>query len=272
MPTCKYCGEEIEFRHVGGQIIPIHPNGGWHCGTWSGEDAGGSGSSRLEVREFEESNEGFTRPTNCRECGARVFFVRHNGGSVWFDDLGWPWPKHGCFDKGRCDARIQGLRDVFTKSSPDALFGVVQFVRDHDVRQLRAIGVRWSNGLDELANVSGVGPIEPGQLIARSVTKEGAYFRIPGVTTLVVKESFDPSVLKRFSSKEKAGLACLSCHRLLPIKELPKHVLEAHLKEVTFRQFYEKITGRVFRGRKSLPDEALDEYKELRKTFHRMRR
>jgi hypothetical protein len=23
--------------------------------------------------------------------------VRHNGGSVWFDELGWPWPKHGCF-------------------------------------------------------------------------------------------------------------------------------------------------------------------------------
>jgi hypothetical protein len=23
--------------------------------------------------------------------------VRHNGGSVWFDELGWPWPVHACF-------------------------------------------------------------------------------------------------------------------------------------------------------------------------------
>jgi hypothetical protein len=28
-----------------------------------------------------------------------VFFIRHNGGSVWVDELGWPWPKHACFDK-----------------------------------------------------------------------------------------------------------------------------------------------------------------------------
>lgn len=25
-----------------------------------------------------------------------MFFVRHNGGSVWFDALGQPWPKHPC--------------------------------------------------------------------------------------------------------------------------------------------------------------------------------
>jgi hypothetical protein len=28
-----------------------------------------------------------------------VFFIRHNGGSVWVNELGWPWPKHACFDK-----------------------------------------------------------------------------------------------------------------------------------------------------------------------------
>jgi hypothetical protein len=43
--------------------------------------------------------ENFCRPTSCPECGCRVYFVRHNGGSVWFDSLGWPWPKHGCFDR-----------------------------------------------------------------------------------------------------------------------------------------------------------------------------
>jgi len=26
-----------------------------------------------------------------------VWFVQHNGGFWWFDDLGWPWPKHPCY-------------------------------------------------------------------------------------------------------------------------------------------------------------------------------
>lgn len=39
----------------------------------------------------------YTRQTNCPRCHKLVYFVRHNGGSVWLDDLGWPWPKHHCF-------------------------------------------------------------------------------------------------------------------------------------------------------------------------------
>jgi hypothetical protein len=38
----------------------------------------------------------FCRPSTCPKCRAPVFFVRHNGGSVWFDALGQPWPKHPC--------------------------------------------------------------------------------------------------------------------------------------------------------------------------------
>jgi hypothetical protein len=45
--------------------------------------------------------------TACPKCGAQVFFVRHNGGSVWFDSLGKPWPKHHCFAD---DMVTSGLR------------------------------------------------------------------------------------------------------------------------------------------------------------------
>lgn len=38
--------------------------------------------------------------TNCPRCRARVFFLRHNGGSVWLDEMGYPWPEHGCFAEG----------------------------------------------------------------------------------------------------------------------------------------------------------------------------
>lgn len=44
-------------------------------------------------------NDDFTRPSSCPVCRADVFFVRHNGGRVWFDELEPPWQKHGCFDE-----------------------------------------------------------------------------------------------------------------------------------------------------------------------------
>ncbi len=38
-----------------------------------------------------------TYQMNCWGCGKRVFFYRNDAGSkVFFDDLGAPWPKHGC--------------------------------------------------------------------------------------------------------------------------------------------------------------------------------
>ena len=41
----------------------------------------------------------FTVPTACPECRAPVFFVIcPNGGRVFFDRLGPPWPKHPCTD------------------------------------------------------------------------------------------------------------------------------------------------------------------------------
>ena len=52
-----------------------------------------------EIKSFEERPfDDFTRSTTCPICGATVYFVRHNGGCVWLDSLGWPWPKHPCFD------------------------------------------------------------------------------------------------------------------------------------------------------------------------------
>lgn len=45
--------------------------------------------------------------TTCPRCGAQVFFVRHNGGSVWFDSLGPPWPKHQCFADDPTASRLR---------------------------------------------------------------------------------------------------------------------------------------------------------------------
>lgn len=39
----------------------------------------------------------FTHSTICPKCGVSCFFIRHNGGCVWVDELGPPWPRHACF-------------------------------------------------------------------------------------------------------------------------------------------------------------------------------
>ena len=82
-----------------------HPPG-CMCG-WGGEGhlgRGGGGGWRPSMYEPMPSNalwgidNSFCAPTKCPRCSARVFFIRHNGGSAWFNDLGRPWPKHGCMD------------------------------------------------------------------------------------------------------------------------------------------------------------------------------
>lgn len=40
-----------------------------------------------------------TPNATCPICGARVFYWQNaSGAKVWFDALGWPWPKHPCLD------------------------------------------------------------------------------------------------------------------------------------------------------------------------------
>jgi hypothetical protein len=95
MARYKNCGEEIIFRMIDGRCVPIRASAGWDSGSRSG-----TGDARqTERRECAaRPSKSFTHPTKCPKCGDAVFYIEHNGGSVWFDDLGWPWPKHGCFD------------------------------------------------------------------------------------------------------------------------------------------------------------------------------
>jgi hypothetical protein len=95
MPICENCGQETEFRSINGRCVPIHPGGGWHGSARSDPNA----TKPTGVRDWALREETLCRPATCPECGEGVFFIRHNGGSVWMDELGWPWPKHACFDK-----------------------------------------------------------------------------------------------------------------------------------------------------------------------------
>jgi hypothetical protein len=76
----------------------------------------------------------FCRPTRCPRCQRSVYFVRHNGGSVWFDSLGQPWPKHPCFESASGLPDQSDGVDAFellaeflsgATQEPDTLLGVV---------------------------------------------------------------------------------------------------------------------------------------------------
>lgn len=45
------------------------------------------------------------RGCNCRYCGKLVYYVEHNDGKVFFDELGYPWPIHDCMGHRGATAR-----------------------------------------------------------------------------------------------------------------------------------------------------------------------
>lgn len=100
---CKYCGTKIVWRHMPqGQYLPFNPGGGKHeCGadTASIEDLYESLG-----RDDDEPNKA-TRPTKCWWCGADVYYHTNGyGDSVLFDELGWPWQIHPCWEEHRRSA------------------------------------------------------------------------------------------------------------------------------------------------------------------------
>lgn len=95
MPTCNLCGEEVEFRYIGGRPKPIHASGRWCTGHISGY-------SPAVAKPFETIVSYVNPNAHCPLCGERVFFYQSsNGGRVFFEHLGWPWPKHPCTDSPR---------------------------------------------------------------------------------------------------------------------------------------------------------------------------
>lgn len=111
MPTsylrpCKYCGQLIRMAEV-------------PSGTWQPFDAHGDRrhdcSSTSEVSQnWSLSNLGhqLTCKIECWWCSDEVFFhTNGNGDSVLFDELGWPWTLHSCWDE-HVDERQRAVENL----------------------------------------------------------------------------------------------------------------------------------------------------------------
>lgn len=85
-----------------------HPAGcscGWGGTYYGGEMASATGPSPSSLSSFAS----FTVPgAHCPVCGADVFFYNSpDGGRVFFDELGPPWPKHPCTDNGDAIRQVE---------------------------------------------------------------------------------------------------------------------------------------------------------------------
>jgi hypothetical protein len=109
--TCGFGGEgHLGGGHGGGTgtaVLPAAPaprEKAW--ARWA------TGHARSDL------GEPLTHPTVCPVCGAEIFFhTNGNGDVVFFDDLGWPWPKHACLtqEEGiRVASRSAEVRRVAT--------------------------------------------------------------------------------------------------------------------------------------------------------------
>jgi hypothetical protein len=162
---CVFCGSEVRFRVIRGAVVPLH-EGSHAC---------------IGNKLYRRGEEDICHPTTCPECGGSVFFVRHNGGCVWLDDLGQPWPKHGCFDVtsamdiarpagiSRTSYRIAQVTNVMPLADesgfvifvscdgePDLQFRISTDPRQHDLTRLRRKNVFYAKPLRLVRTFSGV--------------------------------------------------------------------------------------------------------------------
>lgn len=184
---CDDCGGEIIFRYMGGRPIPIHLDGG--CG-------GGSGGSYVEEPEVLQERgaprsfyDDFCRPTTCPICGAEVFFIRHNGGSVWVDELGWPWPKHACFDEPSARRVLDHVREPSSRSSVNLALVLRARVLDSGETELL---VRLPNNTMRLICVRGSAIQLAGELVSVREHSRQVVTSVPGLEILTIVRSRTP--------------------------------------------------------------------------------
>ncbi|MBA4020718.1 MAG: hypothetical protein C0483_26470 [Pirellula sp.] len=94
--TCRYCGQPVVWSQMpDGTRLPFDSDGGskHECSVFFKNPVIGSRDHLDREWSFDDC----CRRSKCRRCKAWVYWIRHNGGTVILDDLGWPWPKHECF-------------------------------------------------------------------------------------------------------------------------------------------------------------------------------
>lgn len=111
---------------------------GWGGDGHAGSNYGGGGLfTRFGLHGWSVPNSCTNPNATCPVCGASVYFYQNSSGSkVYFDDLGPPWPKHGCTDSVR-----QPIR-----RNKDWVGGIITKVVQYGQSPARSVFVRTPTG------------------------------------------------------------------------------------------------------------------------------
>jgi len=139
MPTCNTCGEEITWRSVDGVKVPMHLSGRWCSGQKNNPKNAYAATPFSSAVSYSNPN------AQCPVCGQRVFYYQSpNGGRVFFNHGGWPWPKHGCTDNTKTQIRPvkslpQSIWSTFrnTQGEPLEICRLNRFSKKKGVIELR---------------------------------------------------------------------------------------------------------------------------------------
>lgn len=151
MATCSRCGDPIKFRYIDGRCVPLHQYGG--C-------TGVRSEKVTDYSGYNISRESTCFSTQCPGCGDEVFFIRHNGGSVWIDPpLGPPWYKHACFATSLSSETRTTLVAEYNLTPLEAekeegalILGVVKSTRVDTFKE-RFTDISFETGNDETRNI-----------------------------------------------------------------------------------------------------------------------
>lgn len=120
-----------------------------NCG-WGGDTGGGGGYSvaRSPGSNLQALGQDFMNPNaRCPVCSAPVYFYQSsNGGRVYFDELGPPWPKHPCM-AAQAAAKISSFTDLLrftgTELAPEKAMRMAADLVRHAMRDFREPSRTW---------------------------------------------------------------------------------------------------------------------------------
>ncbi|WP_083387353.1 OST-HTH/LOTUS domain-containing protein [Salinicola sp. MIT1003] len=236
------------------------------CG-WGGDGHKGKspgGWKALHSHELNSNEKKHSRPetlnhkTTCPMCGSDVFFIRHNGGSVWLDlPLSYPWYKHACFDSetessGRRNFLAQTIDERKHRTSSTELFTIIQATTFPRSTTTNIKGWLAGENIYSLT-VTGDARILAGELCFIDIStkelwsekKPSIKFSMQGSMARISREIYFEQQTIEFNKHQKpqssALINCNICDVALNPKNLEKHLLKAHsAAAITFNG---RITG-----------------------------
>jgi len=233
MSICSRCGAHIEFRFIDGRPgpVPIHPQGG----------CVGTNSSGFENCEdysgYQTSKEGQCYSTKCPQCSNEVFFIRHNGGSVWIDPpLGSPWYKHSCFEDNRGTTErvnlLTGSSSTVIQDNENSILGIVKSGEvSYTEKSTVLIFETGKNEKYILLMRNNAGFLVGKLAIYRPRERTVGVFYEPKYLFSVVTEIRDTNT--EIAKNEKVVCPELDCGIVLT-NNIPSHLINEHLYEKIF--------------------------------------